>query len=149
MEPAASPIASVLPSGLNATGTMPPIRSTVIWRCLPVARSQRYAPPPPPPIASVLPSGLNASLAGDSFGALKVASRLPVAGSHREARSVPFATASVLPVGLNATQNTEPRKPVWGVRVAIRRAVTMPGVLAFPVALAFAAGRRGELGGVW
>ena len=55
--PSASPVARVLPSGLNATAVTARVGNAPIWVW--VARSHSRAVPSPPTVARVLPSGLN------------------------------------------------------------------------------------------
>ena len=110
------PVASILPSGLNATLlTAIPSPLRVAVSCL-VATSHNCTImtsvpqfPCPLALASILPSGLNATLLIGNPSPLRVAVSCLVATSHNctmpSVPQIPYplALASVLPSGLNAT----------------------------------------------
>jgi hypothetical protein len=103
-------VASVLPSGLNATDATEPVIGFPTRRPVTTSHSRTV---PSLPVASVSPSGLNAT------GCARVSAigpiGRPVAMSH--SRTVPssLSVARVLPSGLNATDLTERviGFPIW------------------------------------
>ena len=107
------PLASSLPSGLNATPNTPPW-GPVAWRGAPtgwpVAGFHSRTVPSAPALASSLPSGLNATPCTPSRAAAgRGGARRrgwPVAGFHSRTVPSPPALASSLPSGLNATPYT-------------------------------------------
>ena len=114
--PSPPPLASSLPSGLNATPDTPfwalACRGAPAGR--PVAGFHSRTVPSPPPLASSLPSGLNATpdTVDTGLAAWRVlpAGR-PVAGFHSRTVPSPPPLASSLPSGLNATPDT----PFWAL----------------------------------
>ena len=78
-----TPLASVLPSGLNDTLLIPSAGPVRVVRFLPVSTSHRRTVSSRLPLASVLPSGLNDTLSTSSVCPVRVVRFLPVSTSHR------------------------------------------------------------------
>ena len=121
------PLASILPSGLNATllaGLPSPVRVAmsslveISHNCTMPSVPQF---PCPPVLASVFPSGLNATLLTGWLLLLRVTTSFLVGTSHSCILRSRIPAASMVPSGLNATALTPCVAPM---RVPLRRPVS-------------------------
>ena len=99
-------LASVFPSGLNATLMTSLVYPVRVLRHSPVSRSHKRRVPSRPPLVSVFPSGLNATLKTRSLCPVRIRWRFPVCTSHRRTVPLSIALANVFPSGLNAMSST-------------------------------------------
>ena len=100
------PVATRVPSGLNATADTPPSWSRREISA-PVAASNTRALPSPLPVATRVPSGLNATAyTPPSWSRREISA--PVAASNTRALplTMPLPVATRVPSGLNATADT-------------------------------------------
>ena len=101
------PLASVTPSGLNATlltGAVCPVR---VAMCAPVAIFQSRMVLSSPPLARINPSGLKATLHTIDVCPTNVFSCCPVIVSQSRIVWSQLPLASICPSGLNATLKTQ------------------------------------------
>ena len=111
--PSPLPVATRVPSGLNATAFTAPSWSSRASSA-PVAASNTRAEPSPLPVATRVPSGLNATAFTEPSWSSR-ASSAPVAASNTRADPSPLAVATRVPSGLNATAYTAPS---WSSRTS-------------------------------
>ena len=98
-------LASVSPSGLNATPVTASVCPVRVALGRPVTASHSHPVLLSSPLANIVPSGLNATLVTTPVCPVRVVLCCPVSASHScTVRS--FPVASVSPSGLNATPST-------------------------------------------
>ena len=102
MVPLPSPLASVRPSGLDATLVTSVLCPSSVQRCAPVTASQIRMVSSPLPLASVRPSGLKATLVMSAACPSRIRCCTPVATFQRRMVLPKPPLASVVPSGLNA-----------------------------------------------